>query len=219
LVAAEQTIDLMDATGFVWGVADDAPNTRVKVTPPSSPVRQVDRSGGVQINNSAAETTIATLTIPAGALLGNSMARALLHGLFFNNTGAVQNYAALKVYVNGTPHLSTGSIAGGGGVASRGAFYGYHLEVDVESNGNNNQFLNMSLLGAHAGSAALGGDFLAGFGGWSSVAQAVMATGRTAAPAENAANPIVIQVTAQLALASPNLIYSCDVGTLEIATH
>lgn len=34
LVAAEPTIDFVDGTYFAWGVADDAANTRVKVTPP-----------------------------------------------------------------------------------------------------------------------------------------------------------------------------------------
>lgn len=35
LVAAEATLDFEDASGFAWGVVDDAPNTRVKITPPA----------------------------------------------------------------------------------------------------------------------------------------------------------------------------------------
>lgn len=34
LVAAEPTLDFEDATGFAWTIADDGPNTRVKITPP-----------------------------------------------------------------------------------------------------------------------------------------------------------------------------------------
>jgi hypothetical protein len=38
LVAAEPTIDFEDATGFAWTIVDDAAGTRVKVTPPTSPL-------------------------------------------------------------------------------------------------------------------------------------------------------------------------------------
>lgn len=47
LVAAEGTLDFVDAGAFVWGVADDAVNTRVKVTPPRIIAGRVSSAGAI----------------------------------------------------------------------------------------------------------------------------------------------------------------------------
>lgn len=74
LVAAEPTLDFVDAGANVWTVTDDATNTRVKVTPPRIITGRINADGtiaagtGFTVNRPSAGTYDITFTVAFAAL-------------------------------------------------------------------------------------------------------------------------------------------------------
>lgn len=91
VVAAEPVLDFEDASGFVWTVADDAPNTRIQVTAPTlfTPVDVLRKITSTDVNTTTTETDLlgGACTIPAGAL-GTNRAFFLEMAGDFLNSGA-----------------------------------------------------------------------------------------------------------------------------------
>lgn len=70
LVSAEPTLDFEDAGANTWSIVDDAPNTRVKITPPKvltgsvSSVGTVASGNGFSVSHISAGRYLITYTVP-----------------------------------------------------------------------------------------------------------------------------------------------------------
>lgn len=141
LVAAEQTLDFEDATGFAWTVVDDAANTRVKVTPPQ-PARVL-----LAATTLAAPAATVTFSAISGAYQdlelrfsaqSNLNANTDTVTLQFNgDTGNNYDYerisgignAAAAVSATTQPNITIGEVNGEPGTIAGGDFAGAIVEI------------------------------------------------------------------------------------------
>jgi hypothetical protein len=221
LIGTEPILDFLDATGFLWTLTDDLPNTRILITPPSSPVRMIANGGSVVIQNSIAETTLAGLQIPAGGMGTNGFGRLTVQGLFQNNTGANQDWPTLRFYitvvgVGSTLLLDTGSIGFGGGMISSGNFAAWRAVFELHNVGGTGFIdANVTLHGGSGGSASLSGTFVTGFGQWLTQGEMVLAEGNVQGIAADTTKPIQMIINAINFVANPNYLISARYSQLE----
>lgn len=159
LIGTEPILDFIDAAGaaFPWNLADDVPNTRITITPPTGLVRtQVVSATQHAAVNTLVETDLfaGLAVIPADAIGVNGWARIKFVGGVQNASGAPVNLPRFRVDLGAQQPLDTNAGGGGVGIASGniGTLVGEIIVIARAS--RNAQLVTLLIEGTSAGAGA-----------------------------------------------------------------